>query len=96
MKVYLNCDSLCDIFMKQNGENKQTWSVLEVLYVTKNVPLFGVLDGKHYIHISLETVHKQRLKSRYFKYFENSNFHCWYWSDEKTLNFGWCYVMWCD
>ena len=39
MKVYINinCDSLCDIFMEQNGENKQSWSVLEVLYATKNV-----------------------------------------------------------
>ena len=36
--------------------------------------LHGTLYGKHYMHISLETVHKQSLKSRNLKYLENSDF----------------------
>ena len=81
----IKCDSL-----KKKVGNRQTDRISKGVgsrFASCNwkCPSFScVLDGKHYIHISLETVHKQRLKSRYFKYFKNPIFHCWNWSDEKT------------
>ena len=61
LKVYhhISSDSLCNIFVKQNGQNKQGWSVLEVLQSTKNVPLLELwMENITYIFPSRQFINK--------------------------------------